>query len=501
MERLDINSKALLAGIAIGVVGTQLIKSKFLNNESSSEKKQLEIQAPGEKNKQEQTKEQNEYILKREERKKNQRPITYVVVGAGNRGSIYATYASENPSLAKIVGVAEPRKYRLETFLKKHSSIPTENVFTDWRDMIKREKFADAVIIATPDAQHLEPCIEFANKGYHILVEKPMAISEEDCGRITRAAQDNNVILAVGHVMRYTPYTQKIKEIIDSGTIGQVQTIQHTEPVGYWHFAHSYVRGNWRREDEATFSLMAKCCHDVDWIKYIMGASCTKVSSFGSLNHFKKDNKPKEAGNVTKCLDCPIADSCVYSAKKVYLDAVKRGVTTWPVSVIVSSDPDIESVTDALKNGPYGRCVYESDNDVCDNQIVNMEFEGGRTASLTMIAFSDEVCIRKTRIYGTLGEMICDGNTIRVVDFRTNTPKVITPESNFSRSKMSGHGGGDWYLMDSFVAAVAFNNPSEILSGPKETLESHLLVFAAEKARRENTVISTVGITQRYLDK
>jgi len=445
--------------------------------------------------------EQHAYITKREERIKTQKHISYIVIGAGNRGNIYATYALENPSLAKVVAVAEPRKYHRETFAKKYS-LPDENVFSDWSDIAKRDKFADAVVITTPDILHVGPALAFANKGYHILLEKPMAISEEDCGAIAKAAQQNNVILAVGHVMRYTPYTQKIKEIVDSGKIGKVMCIQHVEPVGWFHFAHSYVRGNWRRESEATFSLMAKSCHDIDWIRYIMGATCTKVSSFGSLSYFTKENKPKEAGEAKRCLDCPIQDTCPYSAKTVYLERAKKGHTGWPLHVIVNSEIDIESVTDALKNGPYGRCAYECDNDVCDNQVVNMEFEGGRTASFTMIAFSEEICVRKTRVYGTMGQLDCDGTKIRLFDFRDpEHPQTFTPESEFTRSKMSGHGGGDWYLMDSFLAAVSFHDPSLILSGPHETLESHLIVFAAEKARRENTIVSTHDITGKWLKK
>jgi len=378
--------------------------------------------------------------------------------------------------------------------------LPPENVYEDWTDLVKRDKFADAVVITTPDILHAGPAVAFAKKGYHILLEKPMAINEEDCIAITKACTENNIILAVGHVMRYTPYTQKIKEIVDSGKIGKVMNIQHVEPVGWFHFAHSYVRGNWRRQDQSTFSLMAKSCHDIDWIKYIIGAKCLQVSSFGSLSFFTKENKPKEAGKAMRCLDCPIMDSCAYSSKKIYLDLVKTGHKGWPIHIITNSEPDIESVTEALKNGPYGICAFESDNDVCDNQVVNMEFEGGRTASFTMIAFSEEVCVRKTRIYGTQGEISCDGHSIRVFDFRDpNHPLQFTPEPTFTRSKMSGHGGGDWYLMDSFVAAVSFNDPSLILSGPKETLESHLIVFAAEKARKQNMVISTQNILNKHL--
>jgi predicted dehydrogenase len=430
-----------------------------------------------------------------------QRKITYVVVGAGNRGSVYALYAKENPSLAQIMGVADPSEYRRRAFLKAHQAqnIPAENVFSDWKELAQREKIADCVVIATPDSLHVEPAIAFANKGYHILIEKPMAVTAEDCRKIVKATKENNVILAVGHVMRYTPYTQKIKELVSSGVLGDVINVQHLEPVGFWHFAHSYVRGNWRNEATSTFSLMAKSCHDIDWIRYIMGEKCAKVSSFGSLKHFVKKNKPKEAGDATRCVECPIGDTCTYSAKKFYLERVKQGQTQWPVSVIVTREPDIEAVMDALREGPYGRCAYECDNDVCDNQVVNMEFESGKTASFTMIAYSKDQCTRKTRIYGTQGELDCDGHRISHTDFGTMTTTVYQPPAK-TDTQMTGHDGADWYLMDCFVRAVATLDPSHILSGPEETLESHLVVFAAENARRTNQVISTVGITTSTTD-
>jgi len=422
-----------------------------------------------------------------------QSKLTYVVVGAGNRGSVYALYGLENPSLAQVVGVADPSEYRRRAFLRTHQAqnIPPENVFKDWTELLQRDKIADCVVIATPDSLHVEPAIAFANKGYHILVEKPLAVKEEDCKRIVKAAKDNNVILAVGHVMRYTPYTQKVKELVSSGVLGEVINIQHLEPVGHHHFAHSYVRGNWRNEATATFSLMAKSCHDIDWIRYIIGERCSKVSSFGSLKHFKKSNKPKEAGGATRCLDCPIADTCTYSAKKIYLDRVKQGHVGWPVSIIVTREPDIESVGDALREGPYGRCAYESDNDVCDNQVVNMEFESGKTSSFTMVAYSKDMCVRKTRIFGTEGELECDGHSIVHTNFHEDMKRTVyTPEAK-TDTKMTGHDSADWYLMDSFVRAVATKDPSQILSGPDETLESHLIVFAAEKARKTNQVVET----------
>jgi len=431
---------------------------------------------------------------------KTQRTVSFIVLGAGNRGNVYAQYAIENPQLAKVVGIVEPSAYRMKQFVKKHPHISAENQFKDWREMINREKFADAVVIATPDAQHAEAAVAFAKRKYNILIEKPMAITPEDCVRITEAANENGVLFCVCHVLRYTPYTQKIKEIINSGVIGEVVHIQHLEPVGQWHFAHSYVRGNWRNESESTFSLMAKSCHDIDWIHYIMGAPCTKISSFGSLAHFKKSSKPKAAGNATRCYECAINKTCPYSANRIYLEMIQKGDTSWPIDVITTTvEPDIESVAEELKTGPYGRCVYECDNDVCDNQVVNIEFEGGKSASFSMIAFTKELSVRKTRIHGTLGQLECDGNSIKQTIFdgcenkeavQTFTPTVVKD------SKMHGHNYADWYLMDSFVTALATGDKSKILSGPEETLESHLLVFSAEQSRKNKAVVDVSDIAK-----
>jgi len=428
------------------------------------------------------------------------RAVSLVVLGAGNRGNVYSQYAIENPHLARVVGIVEPSAYRMKQFVKKHPHIPEQNQFSNLQDLLRSTKLADAVVIANPDSMHAEAAIALANKKYHLLVEKPMAITPEDCIKITDTAKQNGVMFCVCHVLRYTPYTQKIKEIINSGIIGEVINIQHLEPVGQWHFAHSYVRGNWRKESEATFSLMAKSCHDLDWIHYIMGVPCAQVSSFGSLSHFKKSSKPKTAGSATRCNDCAINQTCPYSANRIYLEMIKRGDTSWPIDVITTScEPDIESVADALKTGPYGRCVYECDNDVCDNQVVNIEFEGGKSASFSMVAFTKELSVRKTRIHGTLGQLECDGTKIVQTIFdgceQRNPVQTFIPEAIVKDSKMHGHNFADWYLMDSFVNAVATGDTSKILSGPDETLESHLLVFAAEKSRRERTVVDVSNLT------
>ena len=399
-------------------------------------------------------------------------PVKLIVIGAGSRGSIYSNYAGQHPDLAEIVGVAEPRDlYRRKIAVDYY--LGQDCVFADWRELIQRDKFADAVIIATQDSQHMQPAVSFAAKGYHILLEKPMAPNEEDCRRIVEAALIHKIIFAVCHVLRYTNYTRKLKTILDSGRLGEVVSIQRLEPVGYWHQAHSFVRGNWGRESESSSMLLAKSCHDLDWIRYIMGCSCKKISSFGSLFYFQPGKKP--AGAADRCLECNIEAQCPYSAKKIYLDRVKNGNTNWPVQVL-TPELTVAGVTEALRTGPYGRCVWGCDNDVVDNQVVNMFFEGGRTASFTMTAFT-EMTYRQTRIFCTRGSVVGDGSRLEVLDFQTDKTEIIDTKAADS-SILGGHGGGDYNIMKSFVAAVRAGDQDLILSGPEESLESHLMVFA-----------------------
>ncbi|XP_057685854.1 uncharacterized protein zgc:154075 isoform X3 [Corythoichthys intestinalis] len=335
-----------------------------------------------------------------------------------------------------------------------------------------------------------EPAVAFAKKGYHILLEKPMATTAKDCIEIVGACSENGVMLCVCHVLRYDPTISKIKKLIDSGVIGDVIHIQHFEPIGFYHFAHSYVRGNWRNEAESSFSLLAKSCHDIDLIHLWAGERrCLKVTSFGFISHFTKENKP--AGASDRCLDCSVEESCPYSASKIYLERVKQGQTGWPVSIICpNSLPDIETVTEALKIGPYGRCVYECDNNVCSNQVVNMEFEGGLTAAFSMVAFTEDICKRKTTIYGSKGELSYTDDKIYVYNFLTQkTTKHVANTEGPALYGLHGHAQADYHLMDAFISAVTNNDPSFIASGPEETLKSHLLVFEAERSRRESSVV------------
>ncbi len=410
------------------------------------------------------------------------KPVKLIIIGAGSRGSIYAEFADQYPKKAQIVGVAEPRQFYRDHIAKTHK-IPVDKVFDDWQKVTQKPKFADAVIIATQDNMHLEPAIAFANLGYHILLEKPIAPTPEECHLVVDAALKNKVLFSVCHVLRYTAYTQILKEIVDSGEIGEIVNMQHLEPVGYFHHAHSFVRGNWRNESGSSFMLLSKSCHDIDWISYILGERCLQVSSFGGLYHFRKENKPSDSAD--RCLDCNYEPQCPYSAKKIYLGRVEQGDTGWPVD-IVTTDPTVNGLTQALRTGPYGRCVYNCDNDVVDHQVVNLLFEGGKTVTFTMTAFN-EMGPRKTRIFGTRGEIYGDGENIEVFDFLTDRKRTISTGLS-DGSILSGHGGGDYSLMKNFVEAVASGKQSNILSGPIESLESYLMVFAAEDARKRGTV-------------
>jgi predicted dehydrogenase len=413
-------------------------------------------------------------------------PISLLIIGAGGRGSTYAEYAKQHPEEATVIGAAEPREFYRNQIAAEYGLAP-RNVHADWRTLAERPPFADAVVIATPDALHAEPALAFARQGYAILLEKPMAPTADDCRRIVQAVRENGTLFAVCHVLRYTEYTQKLKELLHAGLIGDIVSVNHIEPVGYWHMAHSFVRGNWRNTAESSFMLLAKSCHDIDWLRYVVGQPCRQVSSFGALTHFKRDQKPAEAGAALRCLDCAYETRCPYSARKLYLGMLQRGEFWWPLSILTPDHRSEAGVQQALRSGPYGRCVYECDNDVVDHQVVNLLYEKGITAAFTMVAFS-EMGHRRTTIFGTRGELRGDGEHITHYDFLTEQTQVIDTRAG-GADAASGHGGGDYGLMRRFVQAVAARDQSLILSGPEETLETHLTTFAAEQSRLEGRTV------------
>lgn len=423
------------------------------------------------------------------------RPLTVAVVGCGSRGRTYASYALEHPNQMRVVAIAEPDRHRREAMATEHHiERDSPALACDWKDW-SEEILAtfDAVIIATLDHLHEAPAIYFAENGKHLLLEKPMAPTLEACERIAKAVQDNKVMMAVCHVYRYAPYTRVIREIVQSGQIGAVQTIQHLEPVGWWHYAHSFVRGNWRNEKESSFMLMSKSCHDMDWLDCIMGGPPNTVFSSGTLRHFTANNKPANAAD--RCLDCELSNTCPYSASTWYLNALNRGETGWPIDVI-TRDISKDGIMAALRSGPYGRCVYSCDNDVVDTQHVLGLYEDGRSFNFTMTAFTADGG-RKTRIFGDQGMLEYDGSepirsetktewkpaTLRHLDFSTGHYSYIEINPTPPKSKLNGHGFADFYLMQAWTEALLTDNPALLLSDATASLQSHKTVFIAEKSR------------------
>ena len=404
--------------------------------------------------------------------KKLARPVTAVVLGAGSRGNVYASYSQKYPDELKIVGVAEPIEYRRKKFSALYQ-IPSKYQWVTWEHALEIPKFADALIITTPDNLHYGPAMGGLGLGYDLLLEKVIAQTWDQCSDILKAAKKNNRIVAVCHVLRYTPYFRKLKEVMDSGALGDIVSLQHFEPVEHIHMSHSFVRGNWRNSKESNPMILSKSCHDLDILRWTIGKPCRRISSFGSLTLFKAENAP--SGATRRCTDgCKVEADCPFSALKIYLRRKE-----WLGHLLIEDQKD-ESILKALKEGPYGRCVYHCDNDVVDHQVANIEFEGEITAAFSMEAFTSYAG-RRTRIMGTKGDVVGDMTTLALYDFKTRTQTVW--DASKAPESQSGHGGGDFGLAHDFIQAVSQKDASLLTSTIEASMESHLMGFKAEESR------------------
>lgn len=411
--------------------------------------------------------------------------LTAVVLGYGMRGSTYAKYAIDNPEQLEIVAVAEPVDNKRVNAQKLHN-IPDEKAFHDWKEVAALPKLADFAIISMQDNMHYEPALACIEKGYNLLLEKPMAPTARECKEIAEAAEKKGVKVIVCHVLRFTSFFRAIKDIIDSGDIGEVMSIVHMENVGNIHQSHSFVRGNWRNTEESAPMILAKSCHDTDILQWLIGKKCEKVHSFGKLTYFNSNNRPEGAPDY--CIEgCPMADECIYNAVKLYYDDKEN---MWFRTVATDKvDPTDEDVLEAIKHGPYGRCVFACDNDVVDHQILNMEFEGGATVSFSMNAFNEGG--RFIRIFGTMGEVEAsiDNGVIKVFDFKTRKWSEIDV-SNTGNSITEGHGGGDTGIMIDLVKYFGDEEPSKSICSINTSFMNHLIAFAAEESRLGGKVVN-----------
>lgn len=416
--------------------------------------------------------------------KKLAKPITAITLGAGARGNVYGDYAVEYPEQLKIVGVAEPIDIRQHRYAVRHTISP-ENCFVTWEDVFKKPKFADAIIITTPDQLHYGPCMAALKMGYDILLEKPISPSEQECRDILELTKKTGRVVAVCHVLRYAPYFIKMRELMQSGAIGEIISLQHMEPIEHTHMAHSYVRGNWHNSTTTTPIILAKSCHDLDIIKWMLNKESSGIQAFGDLKWFKKENAP--LGSTARCTDgCAVEKTCPYSALKIYYRKRQR---TYVFDLPPEKTKQGKAILDYLHTTDYGRCVYRMDNDQCDHYTTNILFKGGVTASFNMEAFTPWGG-RRTRVMGSMGFIEGDMNQLTIHDFRTD--KIKTFESkvlDVTNYKNEGHGGGDWRLVADWIQAVAQHDPGLLSSTIDASIESHIMCFMAEESRRENRVM------------
>lgn len=392
--------------------------------------------------------------------------IKMMILGYGQRGRIYGDYALRFPEEFEIVGVADTDAERRAAA----GSLFGCRVYASCAEMLDAGEKADLVAIATQDCDHEAHAVACMARGYDLLLEKPISNTVRGCRAICAAAEKYAAKVIVCHVLRYTPFYRTVKEILDSGRLGEVVTVSAGENVGYYHQAHSFVRGPWRNSKESSPMILAKCCHDMDILRWLIGKPCLNVSSFGGLKYFRSENAP--AGSAAYCSDCT-AGNCPYRAENVYLDY------RWMASYFCRDTSDDALLLEKLRHGVYDRCVFRCDNDVVDHEVTIMNFGDGVTACHTMTAFSREI-YRDIKIHGTEAELVgvMENNEIEIRPFGGQT-ETVRLKNNAS---VGGHGGGDQGMMHEVYLALN-GREAKGITYLDVSSESHYMAFAAEQSR------------------
>lgn len=418
------------------------------------------------------------------------------LVGAGNRGQVYSDYALERPQELKIVSVVDVNRLRKREVAEKYGIMP-EYAFDNLDDFLQKKVQVDFVIDATMDEMHYETAMKLIDAGYNLILEKPITPTPEELMDIKRNAERKGVKILVCHVLRYTPFYRTVKSIITRGEIGDIISMEMNEHVGIAHFIDSYVRGKWNSEKKCGSGfLLAKCCHDTDLMCWLNNqTSPEKVSSFGSRALFIPENAPKNA--TAFCLDCPHVDSCIYSAKKIHLELDSMPFQTWaalnkPLDKITREEKEAY-----LRTSTYGKCAYNSGGDIVDRQSVSVQFKNGSIATLNMIGGASEAG-RWLHVVGTKGEIVgyIETAKIKVVRFVYTDGKFGATEEEIDVSSQivanamySGHAGGDFGLMYDAVRYFAGEGQTDSVTMLSDSVNGHLIVYAAEKSRKEGTIV------------
>jgi predicted dehydrogenase len=406
------------------------------------------------------------------------KPITFAIAGLGSRGlDVYAAYQLDRPGDMSVTAAADISQERREKAVRL-LGLPPERCFESAEAMLQQPKLADVMVIATQDRQHFAHAMPALEAGYDLLLEKPISPDMGECVALRDRAEALGRKVAVCHGLRYTRFYRAVYDLLRAGEIGELMSVHASENVGYWHQAHSFVRGNWRNSEETSPMILQKCCHDMDIYYWLIGAPCTSVSSFGSLGHFSEQHAPP--GSAVRCTDdCAARKDCPYDAVRFYLtEGVAKGETGWPFNVPVR-DPTEETMAAALRDGPYGRCVYRCDNNVVDHQSVVMLYENGVTASFSMCAFTNTVT-RQLRLMGARGEIYGDmeQQELWLRRFGEEAQRIdVTPLND------SGHNGGDAKLMSDFIEYIRGERLPDTITGLRQSIHSHAVCHAAEHSR------------------
>ncbi|MBQ9480687.1 MAG: Gfo/Idh/MocA family oxidoreductase [Clostridia bacterium] len=420
--------------------------------------------------------------------------IKAVIMGFGDRGQVYAEYAEKRPDVFEIAGVVDPDPVRVEK-AKKRYNLKEEYCFTDPAEFYARDKFCDAVINATMDSLHYATTAPLLEKGYNVLLEKPVSSNPSELRDLARRAKENGVTLMVCHVLRYAPFYREIKKVILSGEIGDIRHIYLAENVAVYHMLSSYIRGKWSSESECgSGMLMAKCCHDLDLAVWLKGNSRPKaVTSVGSRRFFNAANKP--AGGGTRCLtDCRIERECPYSCRKLYLenDVYPFLVWTGVEGKDWSEVTDLKEREELLKTvNPHGKCCFE-DKDLVDQQSVLILFGDGSTATLDMIGGVTRPG-RNIHIVGETGEIegFLEDNVFFTRKYLPETTGYSETKTIITEDVSGAHSGGDLRLVKDFVATVSGGERSPSCTDIEDSIDGHLVAVAAEISRKTGKTVFT----------
>ena len=425
--------------------------------------------------------------------------LKMAILGCGARGKeTYGRYAMKAESGLSIVAICDNDPVKLAS-AKEEFNLDDSMCFSNFNDLYALGKIADCIVIANYDQEHFDATMKAIDLGYDILLEKPISNSLEECIKIRDFANLKGVKVTVCHVMRYTSYYMYLKKLLKEKVIGDLMAIEQTEDVSYWHMAHAFVRGNFRNSNTTSPMILQKCCHDFDLIMYLTEEKPISLTSVGDLRFFRSSNAPKNACEY--CVNCK--EECIYNAANFYLgvydDKVNNNLDTnvWPLSQ-VAENPTREKLLKSLETTNWGRCVFKSDNNVVDHQFTTIKLEKGTIATLTMIGFSNDGG-RQTHCYGTKGEIYLDEQrrTIEISIFGQRKKVVSFDELS---EDFSGHGGGDNEMMREFVEYLT-SDTFEMTSSINLSVDSHILAFASEYSRLNNSVSVDVKKFEKGFDE